>query len=45
MTYSRAAGDAKWITLPKRTLGDIVSVKQSGIGRQGLKDLIKKYGL
>lgn len=30
-------------SIPTKTLGDILSVKQSGIGRKGLEELIKKY--
>lgn len=32
-------------TLVPKTLGAILSVKQTGIGRGGLKEMIKKYGL
>jgi len=32
-------------SLPEQTLGGILSVKQSGIGRKGLRELIEKYGL
>lgn len=32
-------------SLPDKTLGAILSVKQTGIGRRGLVTLIKKYGL
>ncbi len=31
--------------LPAGTLGAILGVKQTGIGRGGLQDLIEKYGL
>ena len=31
--------------LPSGTLGAILGVKQTGIGRGGLQDLIDKYGL
>ena len=30
-------------SLPKRTLGQILSVKQTSLGRKGLEKLIKKY--
>jgi len=31
--------------LPERTLGDILSVKHTGLGKSGLRHLIKEYGL
>lgn len=32
-------------SLPNKTLGAILNVKQTGIGRKGLVALIEKYGL
>lgn len=32
-------------SMPKKTLGQILSVKQTRIGRNGLFNLVKKYGL
>jgi len=32
-------------TIPDSTLGAILSVKQSGIGRAGLKDMIERHGV
>jgi hypothetical protein len=34
----------KSVSLPDGTLGAILSVKQTGLGRDGLQTLISKYG-